>query len=211
MSQIIQQLRQYGVVPVIAIEKIEYALPLADALISGGLPVAEITFRTEAAGDVMELLQKERPELILGAGTVLTLDNLKRAIDVGAQFCVAPGTNPTVLAEAQKQGMPFVPGVCTPSDVETAMHLGCKTLKFFPAEAAGGIKMLKSLIGPYGHTGVDFIPTGGVSPTNLGDYLALPQVVACGGTWIAKGDDLAAGNWDAIVHRCQKATKHRNG
>lgn len=200
---VLDQLAQYGVVPVIAIESVDDALPLADALLAGGLPVAEITFRTKAAPDVIRLLSVERPDLILGAGTVLTIENLEAAKECGAQFAVAPGLNPKVVGRASELSLPFVPGVATPTDIESALALGCHTLKFFPAGALGGPAMLKALSGPYAHTGVKFVPTGGVSADNLKSYLELAVVAAVGGTWIAKKDDLAAGHWDKIADRCR--------
>ena len=203
-TQILAKLSSYGVVPVIAIESIESALPLADALIEGGLPVAEITFRTEAAADVISLLAKERPKLILGAGTVLTSENMQKAKDSGARFAVAPGLNLDVVKKAQEIDTPFVPGINNPTDIETALSLGCKTLKFFPAEASGGIKYLNAIAAPYKHTGAKFIPTGGINADNLSNYLRLPIILACGGTWIAKKEDMAVGNWDDIVLRCKE-------
>ncbi len=206
MSQesVVDRLSQYGVVPVIAIDSVEDALPLADALLEGGLPVAEITFRTAAAADVIARLATERPSLILGAGTVLTAENLHAARDCGAQFALAPGFNPAIVSQAQALGLPFVPGVATPSDIEGAMAAGCRVLKFFPAGALGGPAMLKALSGPYAHTGVRFVPTGGVTADNLSDFLSLDVVAAVGGTWIAKKEDLAAGNWQAITERCKQ-------
>jgi len=201
-----EQIANLKVVPVIAIESPDAALSLADAFITGGLPIAEITFRTQAAAAVIRKMSEERPNLLVGAGTILTLDNLKAAVDSGAKFGVAPGFNPKTVEGAQKMNFPFVPGVCTPSDVEAALSYGCKVLKFFPAGAMGGLDMLKSLIAPYGHTGVQFMPTGGVSPSNLGEYLATKGVVACGGTWLATKDDIAEGKWDLIVSRCREVT-----
>ncbi len=191
------------VVPVVAIESVDSAIPLADALIAGGLPVAEITFRTDCAADVIALLARERPALLVGAGTVLTAENAQRAKAAGAAFAVAPGLNPNTIRAAAAVDLPFSPGVMTPSNVETALELGLRDLKFFPAGAAGGIKMLKSLAAPYKHLGVRFIPTGGVSIDNIQDYLAEPQVIAAGGTWIAKQSDISAGNWDTITANCK--------
>ena len=199
-----EQIANLKIVPVTAMESSDAALSLADALIEGGLPIAEITFRTEAAAAVIRKISDERPGLLVGAGTILTLDNLKAAVDSGAKFGVAPGLNPKIVEEAQRMNFPFVPGVCTPSDVEAALSSGCKILKFFPAGAMGGLDMLKSLIAPYGHTGVQFMPTGGVSPANLGEYLATQGVIACGGTWIATKDDIACGKWDLIATRCRE-------
>ena len=202
---VFEQIADLKVVPVIAIESPDAALSLADALIEGGLPIAEITFRTEAAAAVIRKMSEERSELLVGAGTILTLDNLKVAIDSGAKFGVAPGCNPKIVEAAQKMNFPFVPGVCTPSDVEAALSWGCKILKFFPAGAMGGLEMLKSLIAPYGHTGVQFMPTGGVSSANLCEYLAVKGVIACGGIWLATKDDIAWGKWDLIATRCREA------
>ncbi len=204
---IVETLSSYGVVPVIAIESVDSALPLADALLEGGLPVAEITFRTEAAGEVMALLRQKRPELIVGAGTVLTLENVQKAKDSGAVFAVAPGLNPQIVKKAQELDLPFVPGINNPTDIETALSLGCKTLKYFPAEASGGIKYLNAIVAPYKHTGISIMPTGGININNICDYLAIPQVVACGGTWIAKTDDIEQGRWQEIVSRCQEVAK----
>jgi 2-dehydro-3-deoxyphosphogluconate aldolase/(4S)-4-hydroxy-2-oxoglutarate aldolase len=206
-TSILDKLAAYGVIPVIAIESVDHALPLADALIEGGLPVAEITFRTDAAADVISLLADKRPELILGAGTVLTSENVQKAKDCGATFAVAPGLNPDVVKKAQEIGLPFVPGINNPTDIEIALSIGCKTLKFFPAEASGGIKYLNAISAPYKHTGVKFIPTGGVNENNLCDYLELPVILACGGTWIAKNYDMVAGNFDQIVSRCKNVAK----
>jgi 2-dehydro-3-deoxyphosphogluconate aldolase/(4S)-4-hydroxy-2-oxoglutarate aldolase len=206
-TDILDKLAEYGVIPVIAIESVDHALGLADALIEGGLPVAEITFRTEAAADVISLLAEKRPELILGAGTVLTPENLQRAKDCGATFAVAPGLNPDVVKKAQDIDLPFVPGINNPTDIETALSFGCKVLKFFPAEASGGIKYLNAISAPYKHTGVKFIPTGGINANNLSSYLELPIILACGGTWIAKNEDMAAGNWSQIACRCKEVAK----
>jgi len=200
-----KQLRQYGVVPVVAVDSPEDGLRLCEALCAGGLPVAEITFRTAAAEATIRAAATRFPEMILGAGTVLTVDQLKRATGAGARFGVAPGTNPTVVEAAVASGFPFAPGVCTPSDIERAYALGVTTLKFFPAEAAGGVKMLKALIGPYGHLGLQFCPTGGIDEANMGAYLALPQVAVVGGTWIAKKELMAAGQWSAITEIARQA------
>lgn len=204
-NEVYARIGRARIVPVIAIESPEQALPLADALLEGGLPVAEITFRTEAAAAVIETMVRERPEVLVGAGTVITLDNLRRAAGCGAKFGVAPGLNPEIVGEALKIGLPFSPGIMTPSDIERALSLGVKMLKFFPAGAAGGVNMLKSLAAPYAHAGVKFMPTGGVKPDNLRDYLAQKTVLAVGGTWIATKDDIAAGRWDTIRGNCREA------
>jgi 2-dehydro-3-deoxyphosphogluconate aldolase / (4S)-4-hydroxy-2-oxoglutarate aldolase len=204
---ILERVSRCGVVPVIAIEQVAAALPLADALLRGGLPVVEITFRTAAAAEVIRKLAQERPQLTVGAGTVLTSANLQAAKASGAAFAVAPGLNPQIVREAQQLGLPFAPGVATPSDIELGLSLGCKLLKFFPAEALGGVPMLEALSAPYRHTGVRFMPTGGVNTANLESYLKLDTVAAVGGTWLAKKDDLVAGNWEEVCSRCQTAVQ----
>jgi 2-dehydro-3-deoxyphosphogluconate aldolase/(4S)-4-hydroxy-2-oxoglutarate aldolase len=204
---VFEQVTRFGVIPVIAIESIDHALPLADALIEGGLPVIEITFRTEAAAEVIDTLNRERPELLIGAGTLLRPENVDAAKAAGARFGVAPGLNPEIVSCAREVGLPFTPGVATPSDIEQALNLGCSYLKYFPAEALGGVNLLKALQGPYAHTGVRFIPTGGISENNLESYLALQTVCAVGGTWIAKPDDLKVGRWEAIQSRCRVAVE----
>jgi 2-dehydro-3-deoxyphosphogluconate aldolase/(4S)-4-hydroxy-2-oxoglutarate aldolase len=207
MSQasILDRLAHYGVVPVVAIEKVEAAIPLADVLLEGGLPVVEITFRTAAAAEVIRKLSRERPLLLVGAGTVLAAADLAAAHANGAAFAVAPGLNPRLVKQAQALGLPFVPGVATPSDIEQGLALGCKLLKFFPAEALGGVAMLEALSAPYKHTGVRFMPTGGVNAATLESYLKLDTVAVVGGTWLARRQDLAAGKWDDIRRRCRVA------
>ena len=192
----------YGVVPILAIENVEAALPLANALLQGGLPVVEITFRTAAAAEVIRVLAQERPRLVVGAGTVLTPANLKSAKDSGAAFAVAPGLNPDIVKRARDVGLPFVPGVATPTDIEMGLALGCKLLKFFPAEALGGVAMLEALSAPFQHTGLRFMPTGGLNLANLESYLKLQTVAAAGGTWIARRQDLLDGQWAEIRDRC---------
>jgi 2-dehydro-3-deoxyphosphogluconate aldolase/(4S)-4-hydroxy-2-oxoglutarate aldolase len=200
-----QRIGVLGIVPVIAIEDAEAAVPLADALAAGGLPVAEITFRTVAAADVIERIAHQRPEILVGAGTVISEENLRSAIDCGAAFGVSPGLNPTIFTQATKRSFPFVPGVMTPSDIENAIMLGAKLLKFFPAGAAGGTQMLKSIAAPYVHTGIRFMPTGGIKTDNVKDYLCLDIVFAVGGTWIATREDIASKRWNVIRDNCRKA------
>ena len=200
-------LMKHVVVPVIAIDSADAALPLADALIEGGLPVAEITFRTAAAAEVIAKIAKERSGLLLGAGTVLTAENLRKAKDTGARFGVAPGLNPDVVTEAGRLGLPFIPGVITPSEIEQALSLGVKLLKYFPAEAFGGLKVIKALSAPYAHAGVKFMPTGGVTLANLPDYLASDAVACVGGTWIASREAIAEKKWDQIRENCRAAVE----
>lgn len=203
-EELYKKLENFRVIPVLAVEHADAALPLADALIAGGLPVAEITFRTKAAADVIATLSKKRPELLIGAGTVLDVEHLMQAKDCGATFAVAPGFNPQIVAEALKLDLPFSPGIMTPSDIEGALSFGVTVLKFFPAEAAGGLNLLKSLAAPYAHTGIKFMPTGGINQHNFREYLALDSVLAVGGTWVARKNDIAAGNWEKITEICRK-------
>ena len=202
---IFDTLSDYGIVPVIAIDDVKDALPLADALIAGGLPVAEITFRTAAARDVIAEIAKHRPEVQLGAGTVVSTEQADAVLAAGARFALSPGLDIEVLAHAAQAGLPFAPGIMTPTDLQAALKAGCKMVKFFPAMAAGGPNMLKNIAAPYAHTGVGFNPTGGVNMDNLGDWLALPQVRAVGGTWIAAKPDIAAGNWEKIADNARAA------
>jgi 2-dehydro-3-deoxyphosphogluconate aldolase/(4S)-4-hydroxy-2-oxoglutarate aldolase len=203
-SDVYRNIARHRVIPVIAIDEVQHALPLADALMEGGLPLAEITFRTRAAAGVLRQLRDERPQLLLGAGTVLDRESMRLALDCGARFALAPGFNPAVGAAALEIGLPFSPGVATPSEVEQAMSLGFKVLKFFPAGDAGGARMLRSLSAPYGHTGVRFIPTGGVTPDNLAEYLSVPTVIAVGGTWIASRETIKAEKWETIRDNCRQ-------
>ncbi len=187
-----------GIIPVIVIEDAAQAVPLARALVAGGLPVLEVTFRTRAAAAAISAIRREVPEATVGAGTVLTVDQLYSAKKAGAAFCVAPGFDPAIMEEASSALMPFCPGVATASELSQALSAGAKTVKFFPAEAAGGVKMIKNLLGAFRFTGVRFMPTGGVNLANVEQYLAVPEVVACGGTWIVPKDALAAGDFAAI-------------
>ena len=183
------------------------AVPLAEALLAGGLDVIEVTFRTAEAGAAIGAIRKALPAMRVGAGTVLSVEQLQRALDAGVEFAVAPGLNEEVVRAAQKLKLPFFPGVLTPTEVERALGLGCKLLKFFPAESGGGVPMLKALAGPYAHTGVKFIPTGGVSPNNLADYLRQPIVGAVGGSWMAERALIAAKDWTRITALTAEAMK----
>lgn len=195
---IFDTLSSYGVVPVIALDDAAAALPLADALIAGGLPVAEITFRTAAAAEAIALIARHRPQMQVGAGTVLTEAQVDASLEAGARFALSPGLDPLVLAHA-KDRLPFAPGIMTPSDLQAALRAGCQMVKFFPAMPAGGPKMLANIAAPYLHTGITFNPTGGVTLDNLADWLAISQVRAVGGTWIATRADIAAGRWEVIA------------
>jgi 2-dehydro-3-deoxyphosphogluconate aldolase/(4S)-4-hydroxy-2-oxoglutarate aldolase len=193
------------IVPVVVLDRVESAEPLAEALLAGGLDIMEITFRTAAAGESIRRIASRFPEILLGAGTLLEKEQVHRAKDAGAVFGLAPGLNPEIVAYASEIGLRFSPGVMTPSDVELALSLGCKLLKFFPAEVAGGVNMLKALAGPYGHTGLKFIPTGGVSSGNLAAYLKLPVVAAIGGSWMVDKQLVNDGNWTEITRITREA------
>ncbi len=196
MMTLEQRLQQIKIVPVIAINDAAHAVPLAKVLVENGLPCAEVTFRTDAAEESIRLMRDAYPELLIGAGTVLTTQQVDQAISAGADFIVSPGLNPTTVRYCQQRGIAIVPGVNNPSLVEQAMELGLKTLKFFPAEPSGGVAMLKALSAVYP---VQFMPTGGINPRNVADYLAIPSVVACGGTWMVPSDLMDSGNWDEIA------------
>ena len=196
MDKVIEELGKIGIVPVIALDDAKDAEPLAKALIAGGLPCAEVTFRTAAAEESIRIMAEKFPEMIVGAGTVLTTEQADRAVKAGAKFIVSPGLNPKVVKHCIDNGYPIVPGTSNPSDVEVAIELGLDVVKFFPAEAAGGLKMMKALSGPY--TNLKFIPTGGINKDNLCDYLAFKKIIACGGSWMVKGDLVKAGKFDEI-------------
>lgn len=193
------------IISVITIDRAEDAEPLAQALLDGGLDALEVTFRTEAAPEAIRRIKSAFPRIHLGAGTLLTGEQVARAADSGATFGLAPGLNPEVVRYAHERGMAFIPGVMTPSEVEIGLTLGCKVLKFFPADVAGGVKMLKTLSGPFGHTGVKFIPLGGVSAATLKEYLGAPGVAAVGGSWIADRNLMKAGDWAGITKLAKEA------
>lgn len=194
----IKTLGDAGIIPVIVIEDIEKAVPLARALVKGGLPVLEVTFRTACAAEAIAKIKAEVPGAVLIAGTVLKLEQLVAARAAGAEACVAPGFDPEIVKAANALGMPFCPGVATASELSQALSLGCRMVKFFPAESAGGVKYIKDLLGAFRWTGVKIMPTGGVKPTNVADYLAVPEIICCGGTWIAPKDAVAANDWAKI-------------
>jgi 2-dehydro-3-deoxyphosphogluconate aldolase/(4S)-4-hydroxy-2-oxoglutarate aldolase len=203
MNEVFAALGERGIVPVIKLERADQALALADALVAGGLPVAEITFRTGAAAEAIKLIKKHRPEILLGAGTVTTPEQVEAAIAAGASFAVTPGFNPRIVDLCLSRGLPVVPGVNSPSQVELGLERGLGLLKFFPAEASGGVKMLKALHGPYADA--RFVPTGGVDLANLASYLGLPYVAAVGGSWMVKEELIAAGSFEEIARLCAEA------
>jgi 2-dehydro-3-deoxyphosphogluconate aldolase/(4S)-4-hydroxy-2-oxoglutarate aldolase len=196
MNGVLKQIEEIGIVPVVKIDNAEKAVPLARALCRGGLPVAEVTFRTSAGEEAIRRIAQEVPEMLLGAGTVLTVDQVDCAVEAGARFVVSPGLNPEVVKHCIERGVVVIPGCATPSDVEKAMSFGLNAVKFFPAEAAGGLPMIRAMAAPYG--GVRFMPTGGINAQNLNRYLADPKVLACGGSWMVREELIAAGDFDEI-------------
>ncbi len=193
---ILERLGEMGIIPVVSIPESRFALPLAESLLGGGLPCAEITFRTAAAADSLAQMARHYPDLLLGAGTVLTTEQVDRAIDAGAKFIVAPGTNPQVVDHCLARGITIFPGVCTPTEIEAVLAKGLEVMKFFPAEPMGGVGFLKAICAPYRQ--VRFIPTGGIDPRNLSQYLGIPAVVGCGGSWMVKPELMMAGDFAAI-------------
>jgi 2-dehydro-3-deoxyphosphogluconate aldolase / (4S)-4-hydroxy-2-oxoglutarate aldolase len=196
MRNILEHLATHKLIPIVVMDNADHARGFGDVLAAGGLPLAEVTFRTPAAEQAVRTLAA-RGDLVVGAGTILTTEQADRAIDAGAQFLVAPGTNPKVLEYAAKRGVPMTPGVATPSEIELAQSSGAAALKFFPAETMGGVAALKAFAGPY--PDAKFIPTGGITPERLLSYLALKNVLACGGSWVAPRELLTAGRFDAIA------------
>lgn len=204
MSKVVETLARLRLIPMVVMDHADHAAAFGDMLVAGGLPVAEITFRTPAAEQSVRILAR-RGDLLVGAGTILTTQQADRAIDAGAQFLVSPGTNPEVVEHVVMRGVPIVPGVATPSEIEQAIALGATALKFFPAETMGGVAALKAFAGPYPEA--RFIPTGGITPEMLPSYLRLKNVIACGGSWLAPRDLLAAGRFDAVAALIEQAVK----
>jgi 2-dehydro-3-deoxyphosphogluconate aldolase/(4S)-4-hydroxy-2-oxoglutarate aldolase len=204
---IIDVLGKAGVIPVIVIENEKDAVPLARALVNGGLNVLEVTFRTPAAAGAIAQIRKEVPQAIVGAGTILSIEQLRAAKKAGAVFGVAPGFDPVIVEEAKNALLPFCPGIATASELSQALSAGCQMVKFFQAEAAGGVKMIKNLLGAFRFTGVKFMPTGGVNLSNVKEYLSVPEIVCVGGTWIVPKDALEAGDFSRIEELAAEASK----
>ena len=198
-------IKQTGIIPVAVLDDAKDADALAEALCEGGLPCAEVTFRTAAAEETIRTMAKNYPDMLVGAGTVLTRDQVDRALDAGAKFIVAPGLNPDTVAYCIEKGVPVVPGVQTPSEIERGLAFGLNVLKFFPAEPAGGLKMIKAVAAPY--TSVCFMPTGGINAQNVRDYLAYDRIIACGGSWMVKKDLIASGNFARIRELTREAAE----
>ena len=205
MNEVLEKIQKIGIVPVVVLDDAKDAAPLAKALCEGGLPCAEVTFRTAAAEESIRIMAKEFPEMLVGAGTVLTTEQVDRAVNAGAKFIVSPGLNPTVVKYCVDKGIPVTPGTSNPSDVEAAISLGLDVVKFFPAEQAGGLNMIKAMAAPY--TQMKFMPTGGINAKNLNSYLAFDKILACGGSWMVKKELVTAGEFDKIRDLTREAVQ----
>ncbi len=205
MKTIEEQFHEFGVVPVVVLEDAKDALLLAEALTEGGLPCAEVTFRTEAAEASIRLMSEKYPEMLVGAGTVLTIEQVDRAVAAGAKFIVSPGFDPEIVDYCLDKKIPVFPGCITPSEVAQAVKRGMKVVKFFPAEQAGGVAMIKAMAAPY--TMMKFMPTGGISAKNLKDYLSFDKILCCGGSWMVKGDMIRNGEFDKIKELTKEAVE----
>lgn len=204
MNDILRQIGSIGIVPVVVLNNAADAVPLAESLVSGGLPCAEVTFRTDAAEESIRAIVKNFPQMLVGAGTVLTTEQVDRALDAGAKFIVSPGLNPKVVEHCMKKGVPITPGIMTPTELEVALGFGLDVVKFFPAENAGGLKMIKAMSAPY--TMMRFMPTGGITAANVREYLACDKILACGGSWMVKSDLVSAGNFAEIERLSREAS-----
>ena len=203
MNEVLKQIEKIGIVPVVVLNDAKDAEPLGKALVEGGLPCAEVTFRTDAAEESIRIMAEKFPEMLVGAGTVLTIEQVDRAVNAGAKFIVSPGLNPKVVSYCVEKGIPVTPGTANPTNVEQAIELGLDVVKFFPAEQAGGLAYIKAIAAPY--TGMKFMPTGGISASNVKDYLACDKILACGGSWMVKGDLIKAGEFDKITELVKEA------
>ena len=205
MNQILEQLGTYGIVPVVVLQDAAKAEPLAEALCKGGLACAEVTFRTDAAEESIRIMSEKFPEMLVGAGTVLTTEQADRAVKAGAKFIVSPGLNPEVVKWCKAHEVPVIPGIVTPTEMEQAIGLGLTMVKFFPAEPAGGLPMIKAMAAPY--VGLKFMPTGGINAKNLEEYLSCDKIICCGGSWMVKGELVKAGEFDKIRELTAEARK----
>lgn len=201
--EIIKKIDDAGIVAVLVIDSVEHAVPLAQALLKGGVDTIELTLRTPVAMDAARAIKRSVPEVTLGIGTVLTSEQVKAIAGIGVDFAVAPGCNPKVIAEAFRQGLSFAPGVMTPTDIEMAIEQGCRVLKYFPAETSGGIRHLTNMVAPYQYLGLSFIPLGGLNMENAPSYLESPLITAIGGSWLAKRSLIQAEDWEAITHNAR--------
>lgn len=205
MNDGLNLINKLGIVPVVVLDDVKDALPLGKALIDGGLPCAEVTFRTDAAEESIRQMAREFPDMLVGAGTVLTIEQVDRAVNAGAKFIVSPGINPKVVKYCVDNNITITPGVSNPTNVETALEFGLDVVKFFPAEAAGGLKYIKAIAAPY--VNMKFMPTGGINAENVKDYLAYDRIFACGGSWMVKGSLIKAGEFDKIKELTEEAVK----
>ena len=203
MNEVLKQIGEIGIVPVVVLDDAKDAEPLARALREGGLPCAEVTFRTDAAEESIRIMSERFPDMLVGAGTVLTTEQVDRAVAAGAKFIVSPGLNPKVVRYCVEKGILITPGCANPSDVEQAIENGLEVVKFFPAEQAGGLAYIKAIAAPY--VGMKFMPTGGINPKNVRDYLAYDRILACGGSWMVKGDLIQAGAFEEITRMTREA------
>ncbi|QDT00296.1 bifunctional 4-hydroxy-2-oxoglutarate aldolase/2-dehydro-3-deoxy-phosphogluconate aldolase [Adhaeretor mobilis] len=206
-NHVFQQVKQAGVLAVLMIDRVEHAVPLANALLAGGVRAMELTLRSDAALPALEAIRAATPEMIVGVGTVLTPEQVQAAQERGAAFLVSPGLNPRVLEAAAKIDVPFAPGIATASDIEAALEFGCKTLKYFPAELLGGLPYLRAIAAPYAHLGLEYIPLGGVKQSNLAEYLAEPLISAVGGSWLAPNQLLHEGDWGQVEDLARAAAE----
>lgn len=209
MNEILQKIQKIGIVPVVKLDDAKDAKPLAKALCDGGLPCAEVTFRTACAAEAIKIMTDEFPEMLVGAGTVLTTEQVDAAVSAGAKFIVSPGLNPKIVKYCVDKGIPVTPGTTNPSDIEQAIELGLEVVKFFPAEAAGGLKMIKAMAAPY--VNMKFMPTGGINAANLCEYLDFPKIIACGGSWMVSDALVKAGRFDEITALTKEAITNMLG
>lgn len=205
MKELLERIGEIGIVPVVVLNDVKDAEPLAQALCDGGLPCAEVTFRTDAAEESIRRMTESFPDMLVGAGTVLTIDQVDRAVAAGAKFIVSPGLNPKIVKYCNEKGVLIIPGCANPSDVEQAIENGLSVVKFFPAEQAGGLNYIKAIAAPY--TGLKFMPTGGINPKNVRSYLAYDKILACGGSWMVKGDRVQAGEFDKVRELVKEAVE----
>lgn len=205
MNAVLETLSKIGIVPVVKIDRAEDAAPLAKALCAGGLPCAEVTFRTDAAAESIKAMTENFPEMCVGAGTVLNAAQVDAAVEAGAQFIVSPGLNPRTVKYCMEKNIPITPGTSSPSEIEQAIELGLDVVKFFPAEQSGGLEKIKAMAAPY--VNMKFLPTGGISAKNLTSYLDFPKIIACGGSWMVPGDMINAGEWDKIEQLTREAVQ----
>lgn len=202
--EIIEKVEEAGIIAVVVIDQLEHALPLANALLEGGVDAIELTLRTPVALDAGRVIKQSVPEMMLGFGTVITTQQVDAVVDVGADFAVAPGCNPRVIKAAQDKGLSFAPGIMTPTDIELAVELGCRVLKYFPAETSGGMKHLESMTAPYQYLGLKYIPLGGLNMNNAPTYLSSPLITAVGGSWVAKRHLIQNEDWSAITKNARE-------